>query len=137
MAAHQLGLGTVVSVDENDGGTGFTACTLVVDTKPPVRERELIDKTTLDGTLSTYSMGIEKHSEFSYTQYWEPGDTQHESVDTLFVSKNPVLWNIVYVDGTTDSFECVVSKMDPGVIKVNEHLTRAVTMQRTGAITRT
>lgn len=137
MASVQLGLGTLVKVDEDDTGSTFTTCTLITTCTPPARERELVDATALADTLSTYSAGIEKHSEFTFDQYWEPGDTQHESIDILFGAKTKVLWNVVYVDGTTDSFEGFVSKMAPNAIKMNEHLQRAVAIQRTGAITRT
>lgn len=137
MAAHQLGLGTVVSVDENDGGSVFTACTLVTAAKPPGRKRVRIDKTTLTDTLATDGAGIEDKSDFELTQYWEPNDTQHESIDTLFGAKTEVLWNIVYVDGTTDSFNGVVMDIDPEEIQKDKYLMRKVVIHRTGAITRT
>lgn len=137
MAAHQLGLGTLIKVDENDDGASHTTCTLVTEATPPARKRERIDKTTLSDTLSTYGMGIETHSEFVFTQYWEPGDTQHESVDTLFGAKTVVEWQVVYVDATVDEFEGIVSDIEPDPIKKDNFLMRKVTIQRTGAITRT
>lgn len=138
MATKQIGLGTLVKVDEDDGGSGFTTCTIVMDVTPPKRERELVDCTALDDTLATYSAGIEKHSEFTFTQYWHPTDTQHASIDTLFGSKAAVLWNIVYpfASAITESFEGFVSAVEPGTVKHNEHITRKVTIQRTGSISR-
>lgn len=139
MATKQLGLGTLVKVDEDDSGSVFTTCTILMETTPPKRERELVDATALDDTLQTYSPGNEKHSEFSFTQYWHPTDTQHASIDTLFGAKTLVLWNIVYPFSSpvTDSFEGFVSALEPASIKHNEHISRKVTIQRTGAITRT
>lgn len=143
MASKLLGLGTVVSVDENDGGSGFTTCTLVLSCTPPNRKRARIDGTSLSDTLATYEGGIEEHSEFSFTQFWEPEDTQHASLDTLFASASltagKVLWNIVYVasPGTTDSFEGWISDLEPQTITASGLVQRNVTIQRTSAITRT
>lgn len=139
MASKLLGLGTVVKVDENDDGSSHTTCTLVMNVTPPARERELIDGTTLSDTLATYEIGIEQHSEFVFTQVWEPGDTQHESIDTLFGSKAVVEWQIVYTNGTpkTDEFEGVVSRIGPQTIETNNLVMREVTVQRKGVITRT
>jgi predicted secreted protein len=138
MATKQIGLGTIVKVDEDDSGSGFTTVTVVMDATPPKRERETVDCTSLDDTLQTYAPGIEKHSEFTFTQYWHPTDTQHASIDTLFGSKALVLWQVVYpfASSITDQFEGWVSALEPQTIKHNEHITRKVTIQRTGAITR-
>lgn len=138
MATKQIGLGTLVKVDEDDSGSTLTSCTLVMDVTPPKRERELVDQTALDDTLQSYAAGIEKHSEFTFTQYWHPTDTQHVSIDTLFGAKTLVLWNIVYpfASAITESFEGFVSAMEPGTVKHNEMITRKVTIQRTGAISR-
>lgn len=139
MATKQIGLGTLVKVDEDDSGATFTTCTVIMDVSPPKRERELVDQTALADTLQTYAAGIEKHSEFSFTQYWHPTDTQHASIDTLFGSKTEVIWNIVYPFSSpiTDSFEGFVSGLEPSTIKHNEMITRKVTIQRTTATTRT
>jgi len=138
MATKQIGLGTLVKVDEDDSGSTFTTCTILMDTTPPKRERELVDQTALTDTLQTYAAGIEKHSEFSFTQYWHPTDTQHASIDTLFGAKTEVIWNIVYPFSSpiTDSFEGFVSSLEPSTIKHNEVISRKVTIQRTSAITR-
>lgn len=139
MANKLLGLGTLVKVDENDDASGHTTCTLVMNATPPARERELIDGTSLSDTLATYEAGIETHSEFTFTQFWEPGDTQHESIDTLFGAKTVVEWQIVYTNGTpvTDEFEGFVSRMAPQSIETNSLVTREVTIQRKSATTRT
>lgn len=139
MAAKLLGLGTVAKVDENDDGTSHTVVTLVTELTPPARSRELIDATTLSDTLATYSPGIEQHSEYVFTQYWEPGDSQHESIDTLFGSKAIVEWQVVYTNGTpkTDEFEGFVSALTPAAITINGIVSRSVTIQRTSAVTRT
>lgn len=138
MATAMLGLGTVVKVDENDDGNSHTVVTLVVSATPPGREYELVDQSTLADTLATYLPGMEMHSEFTFTQYWEPEDTQHASIDTLFEAKTVVEWQIVYSNtSTTDEFEGFVSKLSPQTIEKNNIVSREVTVQRRSAITRT
>jgi hypothetical protein len=138
MASRFLGLGTVMSVDEDDSGTVLTTITLCLEGTPPARKRERIDGTALSDTLATYEMGVEQHSEFSFLQFWEPEDTVHASLDTLFGSKTQVIFNIVYTTGgTTDAFEGVVSDLEPQTFNQNSIYQRRVTIQRKTAITRT
>lgn len=139
MASKYIGLGTLVKVDENDDGSNHTTVTLVISGTPPGRTRELIDGTSLSDTLATYEAGIEQHSQFVFTQFWEPGDTVHESLDTLFANKTPVEFQIVFTTSpaTTDEFEGFVSGLEPQAFVHNSIYQRQVTIQRTSAITRT
>lgn len=139
MATKQIGLGTLVKVDEDDSGSVFTTCTIVMDATPPARKRARIGQTSLDDTLETFAPGIESASEFQFTQYWHPTDTQHASIDTLFGAKTIVLWQIVYPFAApiTDQFEGWVSDLEPQQISVDGMIMRRVTIQRTSAITRT
>jgi hypothetical protein len=137
MASKYLGLGTTFKVDEDDSGTVHTTITLCVDGTPPARKRVRIDATGLTDTLSTYKMGMEDFSEFSFTQYWDPIDTQHASLDTLFGAKTVVEWQIVYTSGETDEFEGFVSALEPQPVVKDQLLTRKVTVQRKTATTRT
>lgn len=139
MADRQIGYGTLVKVDENDDGSSHTTCTLVMSTTPPGRSRANVDVTAIDDALMTYAPGQEEHSEFVFTQMWDPGDTQHEAIDTLFGAKTVVEWQVVYCGSgvATDEFEGYVSALEPAAITANEKMTRQVTIQRKGAITRT
>lgn len=139
MATKQIGLGTLIKVDEDDSGSVFTTCTIVMDVTPAARKRARINKTSLDDTLATFAAGIEEHSEFTFMQYWHPTDTQHASIDTLFGSKAEVIWQIVYPFSTpiTDQFDGWVSDLEPQQINVDGMIMRRVTIQRTTAITRT
>lgn len=137
MASKYLGLGTLFKVDEDDSGSVFTTITLAIDGTPPARKRVRIDATALSDTLSTYKMGMEDHSEFSFTQYWDPLDTQHVSLDTLFAAKTQVIWTITYTSGEVDSFEGFVSELSPQTLQKDNLLTRKVTVQRKTSITRT
>lgn len=138
MATKQIGLGTLVKVDEDDSGTTFTTCTILMDATPPARTRTRVDQTALDDTLATYAPGIEEHSEFKFKQFWHPTDTQHASIDTLFGAKTIVIWTITYPFGTpiVDTFEGWVSDLTPATITKDEVISREVTIQRTTAITR-
>lgn len=139
MASKQVALGTILKVDDDDSGATFTTITLAMDATPPARKRERIPTAALSDTLQTNSAGIELASEFSFNQYWHPGDTMHQMIDTLFGSKASVIWNIVTPHGTpvTDSFEGWVSDMEPSVLTVDGMYMRKVTVQRDTAITRT
>lgn len=139
MATKQIGLGTLVKVDENDDGTSHTTVTIVMDATPPARKRARIGQTSLDDTLETFAAGIESASEFQFTQYWHPTDTVHASLDTLFGAKTVVEFQVVYPFATpiTDEFEGWVSDLEPQQISVDGMIMRRVTIQRNSAITRT
>ena len=137
MATKNLGLGTIVKVDENDDGLTHTTVTVVVDVMPPARKRARIDQTSLEDTLATFAAGIEEHSEFKFTQFWDADDTQHKAIDTLFGSKGIVEWQIVFSDTTQWEFEGWVSDLEPESIAVDSMVRRGVTIQRTSAITQT
>lgn len=137
MAGKYLGLGTVFKVDENDDGNSHTTITLAMDGTPPARKRVRIDGTALADTLSTYELGMEDFSEFSFTQFWDPVDTQHASLDTLFASKAVVEWQISYTSGDLAEFEGYVSELAPETIVKDKLLGRKVTVQRKSDITTT
>jgi hypothetical protein len=73
-----------------------------------------------------------------FTQYWEPGDAAHEAIDTLFGSKAEVAITLVYTDTgtTTDTFNGIVSDLEPQPIQKDNLLMRKVTIQRTGDLSR-
>ena len=137
MASKWLGNGTLVKVDEDDSGSTFTTCTLIVDCTPPKRSRVRIDGTVLADTLSTYELGMEDFSEFSFNHLWDPLDSQHVSFDTLFGSKASVIWTITYTSSEVDSFEGYVSELAPATVAKDGLLSRKVTVQRKTATTRT
>jgi hypothetical protein len=131
MAAKNLGLGTVLTVNS-------VTLTLGIDATPPAKKRALIDGSTLSDSLATYEAGIEEHSEYMFTHFWEPGDTMHEGIDTLFGSKAEVAITLDYTDSgtTTETFNGIVSDLEPQTIQKDNLLMRKVTIQRTGSIGR-
>ncbi len=132
MATKNLGNGTVTTCNA-------VTVTLVVDATPPARKRVNIDGSVLADTLATYEPGIEDFSEYMFTHLWEPGDTMHEGIDTLFGSKAEVAFTIVYADtgATVETFNGKVSDLEPQPITKDGLLSRKVTVQRTGSIART
>ena len=137
MASKRVGLGATVSVDPA-GGTTYTVCTLPTEITPPPRTRVLVDQQVLADVLATNAAGIEDHSEFNFMKFWHPGDTQHETLDTLFGNSNEARWKITYPFSTPvlDSFLGWVSGLEPEAIVSDQIIGRRVTIQRTGATTR-
>lgn len=131
MAVKNLGLGTITTCNA-------VQVTLITDLNPPAKKRVNIDGSTLSDELATYEPGIEDFSEYVFTHLWEPGDTMHEGIDTLFGSKAQVAFTIAYADTgtTTETFNGKVSDLEPQPITKDGLLSRKVTVQRTGAISR-
>ena len=131
MATKNLGHGAVLTCNAVE-------VTLITDATPPGKKRVLIDGSTLTDALATYEAGVEDFSEYTFNQFWEPGDTVHEGIDTLFGSKAEVAFTIAYNDTgvTTETFNGVVSDLEPAPIQKDGLLMRKVTVQRTGSIGR-
>ena len=128
--ARTLGLGTVLSMDDDDSGSVFTTITLAVTAKPPGRERALIDGQTLGDTLATYVPGIELHSAYEFEVDWEPNDAQHVIFGTLFGAKTQIKWVITFASTDILTFEGVLTKMEPQGITVDGLLRETYTIQR-------
>ena len=138
MATKYLGLGTVFSVDQDaDAAYDDDVIPLVINAAPPGREWEEVDETTLDATLQTNSIGIEKHSHYSFRIKWDPGDTSHAALLTLAASKAEKNWRIVFTAATNETwtFPGKITKFQPQSVEHNKHLEAEVTVHRTGAIT--
>lgn len=132
--AKYIGLGTAFAVDDDDSGSVFTTIALVINATPPPRTRVLIDGTALSDTLQTYEAGIEAHSAYSFTHYYEPNETNGNLMTTLFANKTKVLFQITYTSTDVEQFEGFVSGIEPQQIVHDQLYTRLVTIQRTGAI---
>lgn len=130
MATPYIGLGALTTVNSQ-------TITLVVNSSPPKRERELVDVTTLDSTLQTYLPGVEKHSEWQFDLLRDPDDSAQTTLYTLFGAKTTVSCVITFTDTTpaTWTFNGFVSGIDPQQIEHNKPLMWRVTIQRNGAIT--
>ena len=133
-----LGYGSIVKVDDDDSGSVFTTLTGTTAITPPDKEWFKVDGSTLDDVFEVQRGGTQKSTEFVFAQVWIVKSTNHEIPDTLFGTKNPVLWQVIYPQGTTvtDQFEGWVSKITAAVKGPNEYWTREITVTTTTAITR-
>lgn len=136
-AERNLALGSLVKVDATGGGS-FSLVGLTRQVTPPPRERERIDGTVLSDELQVDLLGQEAKSDFTFTQLWHPGDTDHEKIDTLFDSKDEVDWQIIYPPSVniTDTFAGRVAAIAPEALEASGVISRQVTVHRTGAIAR-
>lgn len=134
--AKYIGLGCIVQVDPA-GSTSYVTIDQVVSFTPPQRERELVDQTSLDDTLQTYIPGIEKFSNSEINFIYDPDDSDHTALYTLFGSKAEAQWKLTYTDATpaTWVFKGKVSNFNLENIEHNKTIMAKVTVQRTGAIT--
>lgn len=132
--ARTLGLGTAFAVDDDDSGATFTTISLVVSATPPPRRRVRIPGTALSDTLATEEMGIEDVSDYVFTHFYEPNETNGNLFTTLFGSKAQVIFVITYASTDVEQFEGVVSAVEPQQIVSDQLLTRQVTIHRKGAI---
>lgn len=133
--ARTLGLATVLKMDDDDSGSVFTTITLVVTATPPARKRIRVSGVALSDTLETDEMGIEAKSDYTFTTFREPNDTQSAMFNTLFTNKTQIIWNITYASGDIETFEGVVSDIDPGQVVHDQFLTEQITIHRKTAST--
>jgi len=138
MADRQVSLGQVVKLDHDDDAS-FDAVGLITSVSPPPRTRQRVNAMVLGDSLETDKAAAEAISDFTFTQLWHPGDTEHEKIDTLFDSKAEREWQLVTPHSTpvTDEFTGVVMSMDPSPREVGNLIARDVTVHRVTAITRT
>lgn len=133
--ARTLGLGTLIKMDDDDSGSVFTTVTLVTTATPPPRVRVRVSGVALSDTLESDDMGIEAKNDFVFTVMHEPNDTQHAALMTLFGAKTQITWNITYASTDIETFEGIVSGLEPGPITHDQFLTLQVTVHRKTAST--
>lgn len=137
MADRILGLGTLVKVD-HDADASYTTVGLIKETTPPPRMREAVDATVLEDTLEALEPGLESAGEFTFMQVWDPTDTNHTMIDTLFANKTKVNWRVEFAAASpaiTGTFAGWVKGLGPEKTDTKSVVSRTVTVQRTGAIT--
>lgn len=138
MAVKHITLGSILKTDHDQDAT-FENMTLVNQITPPPRSREETEGRDLADTLTVPLQGIEAVSRMEFEQFWEPGDTEHEKLDTLFDSKAEADFQLVTAHDTpvTDEFSGQVTALTPAEWTVQGAYMRRVTITRTTAITRT
>lgn len=133
--ARTLGLGTIVKMDDDDSGSVFTTVSLVTTATPPARKRVRVSGVALSDTLETDDMGIEAKNDVVFTLMYEPHDTQHAALDTLFANKTQIIWNITYASADIETFEGVLSDIEPQPFSHDQYLTMQLTIHRKTAST--
>jgi hypothetical protein len=135
-AKKQIGLGTIFKTDIALAAT-YVAQHLVREVTPPGRAREQVDGVDLSDVLDVALLGIESRSQFTVTQFWHPGDTNHQQIDTAFGSRVEFGAQIVTSHATpkTLAFTAQVVAIAPQTLSANGTYQREVTFQRTSAIT--
>jgi hypothetical protein len=131
-AAKQVAHGTVLN-------NGSSALELVISITPPGRVRQEVDAMTLADDFEVPLLGIEQKSEFVANQFWHPGDSNHEALDTAFDNKSELTLQIVTPHSipVTIEFTAKVSKLEPEELSPGGTYRRRVTFIRTGDITPT
>jgi hypothetical protein len=148
----QIGLGSLFEMDPA-GGSTYVAVSMVINLTPPGRERETADGGVLDEALDVPVQAREAASETRFLQFWEPGDTDHERLDTVFEGTggagsqdvgDVATFRITYPhDGTAtsstapiDTFSGWVKRLGPESVDASGTYRREVVIQRTTDITR-
>lgn len=133
--ARVLGLGTVLKVDDDDSGSGYTTITLLMEATRPARVRERVESAALEDTLAVEAAGIEIAGDVVFTIYSDPGSTQDVVFTTLFGSKTSVLYQFLFADSGTETFEGIVMGYEPLPITRKEFQKAKVTLARQTAST--
>ena len=128
-------LSTVFKVDDDDSGSGYTTITLLVEADRPKRVRERVENTALEDTLATEAAGIEIAGDVTLTIYSDPGSTQDVIFTTLFANKTQVLFQFLYADSGTETFEGIVMAYEPQPSDRRGHQKAKITIARQTAST--
>lgn len=133
--ARVIGLGTIPKVDDDDSGSVFTSVTTVISVQRPSWVRERVENTALEDTLATEAAGIEIAGDASIEFYSDPGSTQDALMRTLFANRTQCLWQFLYSDAGTETFDAILMNYEPMPIVRNEHQKAKITLARQGAST--
>lgn len=96
-----------------------------------------IDITTLDstGAYREYLQGFKDAGTLEVAGYYAPGDTSHQSFNTLYQSGTVVEWTITFPDSSTLKFNGFVSGVSYGPIEVDGVPGFGGTIRLTGPVT--
>lgn len=142
MADKQLGCGTILKLD-HDNDNAYDAMTLVEDITLPPEIPSRAEAVELTDKIIVPVLGPDETSEFEFNQYWHPGDTEHEKLDTHLntpaTRNTPMGVQVVTPHATpvTIEFQALVAGLTKPTITNRGYYKRTVTMIRTTPITRT
>ena len=124
---------------------GSTAVGEVRSVTPPSNVRERVESDDLSSTIKTSLPGVYAEDEIEFVQLYEPGDADHEAINTLQANQTTSAWALVYPpkpdgDGTTTApqtktFNAIVMDITEAEMDNSSIISRTVTLARQGAIT--
>ena len=124
---------------------GSTAVGEVRSVTPPSNVRERVESDDLSSTIKTSLPGIYAEDEIEFVQLYEPGDADHEAINTLQANQTTSAWSLVYPpkpdgDGSTTAtqtktFNAIVMDITEAEMDNSSIISRTVTLGRQGAIT--
>ena len=124
---------------------GSTAVGEVRSVTPPNNVRERVESDDLSSTIKTSLPGVYAEDEIEFVQLYEPGDADHEAINTLQANQTTSAWSLVYPpkpdgDGTTTAtqtktFNAIVMDITEAEMDNSSIISRTVTLGRQGAIT--
>ena len=88
MADKSISLGSLVRADFSGLAATYTAIGLVTGFTPPERPGTEADGKTLGETLDVPIPGIEGPAEFTFTQFYKPGETEVAKIDLAFDNRH-------------------------------------------------
>ena len=124
---------------------GSTAVGEVRSVTPPNNVRERVESDDLSSTIKTSLPGVYAEDEIEFVQLYEPGDADHEAINTLQANQTTSAWALVYPptpdgDGPptathTKTFNAIVMDITEAELDNSSIISRTVTLGRQGAIT--
>lgn len=104
---------------------------------PPPEERETTDASCLGQTDPILQVGAKQPVEFEFTAAWDPGDTEHTNLQTIFDNKCNANWRLQNSDFTssTGTFTGRIIALSPQPINRGDIVTRQIRVAMSSTIT--
>jgi len=117
--------------------TSYTVIGCLKDATPPPETRETVDASCLGQTDPILQVGAKQPVEFEFTAAWDPGDSEHTSLSTLFDNKCNANWKIQNSEFTssTGAFTGRIIAMSPQVINRGNIVTRQIRVATSSVVT--
>lgn len=132
--------GTVVSIGTtaaDPSGDTFTAIGEVLSWDGPGGSASLIDVSHLQSTAKEKRKGLRDSGQVTMNVNCIFGDAGQQALVAAELEDDPFNFRIVYADGTQDDFKALVMQFRPAGGGVDEVVRAQVTLEVTGAVTRT
>ncbi len=122
-----------MTIGIGDGGSPETFTTIggVTDMPNIMLAKSKLERTALDDEIRYYGHGIEEPPEFTLSIYWNPDDSQQNSIITAYNSETEDNYRITCPDSpaTTYTYKAIVTGYSPPYGGINEDLMFDATFQ--------